>query len=149
VFPFLRGLPCKPRINMIVFRLRFDVTFRAGGRASFFPSPLLFFVALDAQLVHDLLLGEIPLGLELLDGPGFLGKSRMANGAVRQLLLMALVREGDLAARAAFQDDFRRPRFLRLGKGCDPPSSRHQKKDHDHPYPSAIHSIYSPGPFGG
>jgi len=60
---------------MIVFPLRFDVTCRAGGRSGFFSGPLLFFMALGALLVHDLLFGKLPLGLEFFDGAGFLRKA--------------------------------------------------------------------------
>src|SRR5512137_2218509 len=89
VLPFLRGLPCKPRISMARVRSLFDVAGRAGGGAGLLAGLLLFLVALDAQLVHDLLLGELSLGLELLDAAGLLREDRVADRAVHEFRLVA------------------------------------------------------------
>src|SRR5512143_504874 len=106
VLPFLRGLPCKPSISMIRIHSWFGVAHGAAGGPGFFAGLLLFLVALDAQLVHDLLLGELPLGLELLDGASLLREDRVADGTVDQFHLMPLVGEVHVPTGAAIQEDF-------------------------------------------
>src|SRR5512147_168833 len=54
VLPFLRGLPCNPRISM-AFASALDVALGAGNRPGTLAGRLAFLVALGAQLVHDLL----------------------------------------------------------------------------------------------
>jgi hypothetical protein len=79
------------------------MTLGAGSRPAGVACGCFGFMALDAQLVHDLLFRKLALGLKPLNTAFFLGKYFMAYLAVFKPCLVPVVGEMNLAAAAAVQ----------------------------------------------
>lgn len=84
----------------------FNVTF--GARRGTGHDPFLFFlfVAFEAQFVHHLLLFKLALRFQLLNYTGFLRVKRMANIAIIEFVLVAVMRKGNRPCFSAGQFDF-------------------------------------------
>jgi len=108
---------------------------RSGRSAGLFP----FTVAMDAQMLHDLLLFQFSRGFQLLDTADLLGEKPVADPAVFQALLVLPVRQAYVPPPAAVDYQRLRPPVLVLGTDSGAKGRCQQQHQADYRRPAKLH----------